>query len=150
MLTLLLILLSVPDAWSFGQYFFNGQQESAASWLHGVTTFYSQGNCGVDAMSFRDEDAVSRSRRIILMAISTLPLLTSNSVQASTGNMRTKIKPQTAYEGLIKARDELQQAQTKYLQNKDYNGLRDYLEKAENMNNFEPNALAILASNKLE
>jgi hypothetical protein len=61
-----------------------------------------------------------------------------------------KIKPQDAFDGLLKARQELEQAQTMFLPKKDYDGLRDYLAQAENINNFEPNTLAILSSKQLE
>lgn len=119
-----------------------------------------------DDANSNDEDrsvakAFSRPRRMIL---STLPILifTPVSAQATTGSIQTsqyagrssssgsnKIKPQAAFEGLVKAREELQYAQ-KFLQKKDYEGLREYLEGAENINAFEPNALAILSSKKLE
>lgn len=96
---------------------------------------------------------VEHSRRIV---ITTLPavLFIPSMAHATTGSIkqtsRSSIKPQAAFDGLIKAREELQNAQNKYLSKKDYNGLREYLNGAEYINSFEPNALAILASKKLE
>jgi len=106
-------------------------------------------------------DAFCQSRRRILASLPIMTIVTSESAQATTGSIKTtqyagktasstKVKKQAAFEGIVKAREELQQAQKKYLQKKDYDGLRDYLENAENINNFEPNVLAILASKKLE
>jgi hypothetical protein len=116
-----------------------------------------------DKENRRNTDIVEHSRRKIL---TTLPMviLVPTMAHATTGSLKTsqyagkassssspsKIKPQAAFEGLIKAREELQNAQNKYLSKRDYNGLREYLEGAENINNFERNALAILASKKLE
>ena len=115
---------------------------------------------GKDEDGDSGHDSFIHSRRMLLVTLSFLPATTAH---ATTGSMKTsqyagkisarstdKIKPQAAFEGLIKAREELQTAQMKYLKTKDYDGLRDYLEEAENINNFESNALAILASKKLE
>lgn len=118
-------------------------------------------DCGVNKES-NDHEVLCQSRRVILAS---LPFLLPVSTYASTGSMKTsqyagkssstviggaKIKPDAAFEGLVKARQELQTAQKTYLRKKDYDGLREYLESAENINNFEPNALAILSSKKLE
>ena len=151
MLALILALLSVRETLTFAPCHVFGRQESAAA-LQRVRILGSHdGDYHEEAVCISDVDAVSQSRRLMLMTIPALAFTSSESAQATTGSMRTtKIKPQTAYEGLIKARDELQQAQKKYLQKKDYEGLRDYLRNAENINNFEPNALAILASKRLE
>jgi hypothetical protein len=116
-----------------------------------------------DKENGRNTDIVEHSRRKIL---TTLPIVifVPTIAHATTGSLKTsqyagkvsssssssKIKPQVAFEGLIKAREELQNAQNKYLSKRDYNGLREYLERAENINNFERNALAILASKKLD
>lgn len=116
-----------------------------------------------DKENGRNTDIVEHSRRKIL---TTLPIVifVPTIAHATTGSLKTsqyagkvsssssssKIKPQVAFEGLIKAREELQNAQNKYLSKRDYNGLRKYLEGAENINNFERNALAILTSKKLE
>jgi hypothetical protein len=116
-----------------------------------------------DKENGRNTDIVEHSRRKIL---TTLPIVifVPTIAHATTGSLKTsqyagkvsssssssKIKPQVAFEGLIKAREELQNAQNKYLSKRDYNGLRKYLEGAENINNFERNALAILTSKKLD
>lgn len=58
--------------------------------------------------------------------------------------------PKEAFEGLIKARDELRLAQTKYIKKKDMEGLRSYLtEEVTYISSFESYALSILASKML-
>ena len=60
--------------------------------------------------------------------------------------------PKEAFDGLLKAREELQYVQTKFVAKKDIEGLRDYIlfeEKMDNMNNFEGYALSILGSKML-
>lgn len=108
-----------------------------------------------------DETPSSHSRRALLTMVPVL-FFTPDLAQATTGSIKTsqysgrstssgstKIKPKAAFEALVKAREELQYAQ-KFLPKKDYEGLREYLKAADNINAFEPNALAILSSKKLE
>ena len=53
----------------------------------------------------------------------------------------SSVKPDDAYQGLLKGREELITAAKTYLPKRDFEGMRDYLEdKAINMNNFEANA----------
>lgn len=69
----------------------------------------------------------------------------------NSADAASKIPPDTAYQNLLKARDELVVAAKKYLPTKDYEGLHDYLEdEAANINNFEANAQALLTSNRLD
>jgi len=58
--------------------------------------------------------------------------------------------PKEGFEGLIKARNELLLAQTKYVKKKDMEGLRSYLsEDVTYISSFESYALSILASKML-
>jgi len=66
------------------------------------------------------------------------------------------MKPDAAFEGLLKAREELVEGARTYLPKRDYAGLRDYLSPddedgpARHMNNFELYASALLSSNRLD
>ena len=111
---------------------------------------------------------LSVSRRRAMLAASCLPLLVwlsraepsfaSQSIQttqfagssSSPSSRKRKLNPQTAFNSLLKAQDELRIAAREYLVKGDYGGLRTYLlEEATNMNQFEMNAQALLASNLL-
>ena len=104
-------------------------------------------------------------RRSFLVTIGFMPFLTlSDSATATTGSIKTSqytgkpglsskssISPQVAFDRLIKAREELLRAEKFFLSKRDYSGLRNYLlNEAENINSFEGNAMAILASKRLE
>jgi len=114
------------------------------------------------------DSPLSVSRRRAMLATSCLPLLVwlsraepsfaSQSMQttqfagssSSPSSRKRKINPQTAFNSLLKAQDELRIAAREYLVKGDYEGLRTYLlEEASNMNQFEMNAQALLASNLL-
>lgn len=106
------------------------------------------------------EDTVGLSRRFFLAGVTFLPFVATaktGSIQTSQysgktttpGGKTKKIKPETAFENLVKARDELQGAQKSYLAKKDVEGLRDFLSHAA-INDYEVNALAILSSKRLE
>lgn len=61
---------------------------------------------------------------------------TSNQALAAS-----TIKPEDAYQGLLKAREELIMAAKKYLPSRDFDGMRTFLaEEAVNVNNYESNA----------
>lgn len=91
-------------------------------------------------------------RDAIRQAISaTLPLLvwaqSCTPVMAKTPS----VDPDTAFENLLKARGELIYAAKTFISKQDAEGLREYLnEEAININNYEINSGALLASKRLD
>ena len=104
-------------------------------------------------------------RRFLSQMTSTGFLLTNTwmlqpkSVMAKTGQVKTSqyagktastkaaANPKEAFQGLLKAREELQYANSKFIQKGDMEGLRSYLmNDATNISSFESYALSILAS----
>jgi hypothetical protein len=80
-----------------------------------------------------------------------MPLIWSQGMPVQVANAKISIRPDAAFKSLEKAREELQTIATTYLPNKDYDGLRDYLSDATlNMNRYEENANALLASKELD
>jgi hypothetical protein len=109
---------------------------------HPTSTLLSSGN-----------DDEGNTRRTVLKTITSVPF--AWIFQASTTNqpaLATKgIKPEAAFQSFKDAQRELVTAAKTYLPTRDFEGMRSYLnEDAVNMNAFETNASALLASKRLD
>jgi hypothetical protein len=100
-----------------------------------------------------NDEGNTNTRRNALKTITFVPL--AWIVQTATTNQPALavkgIKPEAAFQSFREAQGELVTAAKTYLPTRDYEGMLEYLnEKAVNMNAFEANASALLASKKLD
>jgi len=102
-----------------------------------------------ETISTRDGDTM---RRALLASIPlavtscSLSLVTSLPAQAAAA----KISPDAAFTNLVRAREELITAAKQFIPKRDYEGMKDFLENATNINNFESNAQTLLESKRLD
>lgn len=95
-------------------------------------------------------------KRALQQITSTLLLWTSGmNMNMNIAHAKVSVKPKEAYQGLIDARAELSNIQTKYLSKKgselDLDSLRDYIaDPSLNINRYEENATALLTSKQLD
>ena len=96
--------------------------------------------------------SISINRQAALRKMAIVPLIISQVItEPSPAQAKVSIKPDGAFQGLVKAREELQGMSKTYIATKDYDGLRDYLaDPSLNINNYEENAGVLLASKQLD
>lgn len=119
--------------------------------------FAGMGNANEDCFAYHNSDRFDtndktiKARRAALRTLAFTPFAWIRV--GGVGQAAAKgIKPDVAFDNLLKAREELLVAAKTYLlDKKDYDGLRAYLfDEATNINNFESNALALLESKQLD
>lgn len=104
-----------------------------------------------DSESFTvDEIATSNHRRTLLRTMGSAVAITM-ALPISPAFAKG-IKPDSAYAGLVKGREELITAAKTYFPKGDSEGLREFLNSdgAANINNYEANAQALLESKRLD
>lgn len=103
-----------------------------------------------------DESTCTVSRRLALHDLVVMPLLffvptMTTSPPHALAAAKQSIKPDMAFAGILKAREELITAAQTYLPKRDFEGLRMFfIDNASNLKNFEANSQALLASNILD
>jgi len=89
------------------------------------------------------------NRQAALKTIALIPIIWSQGT--SLVEAKVSIKPDGAFNSLLKAREELQTVSKEFLSNKDYEGMREFLrDGALNINNYEENANVLLTSKQLD
>jgi hypothetical protein len=97
-----------------------------------------------------DTSVDAGSRRTVLKTMASIPLIWVAQAMYNPAGAKG-IKPDAAFESLVKAREELFTAANTYIPNGDYDGLRAYLaDEAMNINNYEKNAQILLESKRLD
>lgn len=106
-----------------------------------------------DKISPNEAPDTNISRQEALKKIALFPILWSQSmtIYPDQAEAKVSIKPDAAFKGLVKAREELQAIPKTFLASQDYDGLRDYLADGSlSINNYEENANALLSSKQLD
>lgn len=96
-----------------------------------------------------NKDNTTINRLTALNNIVSIPIFWSLANQIAQAKI--SIKPDDAFQSLLAARQELSTASKQYLSTRDYDGMKDYLSNPSlNINNYEENANALLASKQLD
>lgn len=89
------------------------------------------------------------NRKMAFKQMALIPFLMTQS--PNIAEAKISIKPEAAFAGLVKAREELDYAFANFLNKKDYDSMREYFaDESLNMNKYEENASALLASKQLD
>lgn len=107
----------------------------------------------LDTTSLKAHDGLNKvmDRRSTLKDMTSLLFLWSQGRRVVEAKVSSNIKPDVAFTSIVKAREELQAVSNKYLKTKNYDGLKNFLsDPMLNINNFEDNANALLASKELD
>lgn len=89
------------------------------------------------------------NRKMALKQMALIPFLMTQS--SNIAEAKISIKPEAAFAGLVKGREELDYAFANFLNKKDYDSMREYFaDESLNMNKYEENASALLASKQLD
>jgi hypothetical protein len=88
------------------------------------------------------------NRRTLFQSIAWVPIIWSQDIPFA--HAKVTIRPDAAFKGLVNAREELQTAK-EFLAKNDLEGLREFLSNTSlNINKYEENAGALLASKQLD
>ncbi len=99
----------------------------------------------------RPTNLVVGRKKALEQIIISLSLVAQATTAPQAAQAKTSIKPDSAFQSLLAAREELSTAQRKFLPNRDYDGMRDYFaDNSLNINLYEENANALLASKALD